>query len=122
MVLLAKQLPSDRPAKAEVEVIIARPCLGVVFGEVENKHLELGSIVKVTPDMARQLALVAGAALFTDGADDPTPERLFTLTAKKREAIGCELRMLKEREAKRLKDAAVVEAGLAAFLEKYGAA
>ena len=122
MVLLAKQPPSDRPAKAEVEVIIARSCLGVVVGEVENKHLELGSIVKVTPDIARQLALVAGAALFMDGADDPTPERLCTLTPKKRTAIDNEARMLKERESKRLKDAAIVEAGRVALLEKYGAA
>ena len=57
MVLLAQRPKEKRAPKEQVEVFIIRNCLGPVVGVEGMQHLELGSRVKVTEEVARQLRL-----------------------------------------------------------------
>ena len=120
MVLLAQRPKEKRAPKEQVEVFIIRNCLGPVVGVEGMQHLELGSRVKVTEEVARQLTRWGEAALYVDPTDDESPDKTYTLTKARAAPAESEMKLRQARDAQRAEEEAFAKASRRALIEKYG--
>ncbi len=109
MVLLAKQ-PVRAPAAQAVEIIFTRDCFARDADDGSTlEHRSAGEVRTVSGDIAFELAVMCGAALYMKTADDPSPNKAFTITESRKSSLQCEVRMRESaaaQKAQRDQDAA----------------
>jgi hypothetical protein len=102
MVLLSKSPARNRPVPGPAKVIFTRDCFARDNDDgAALEHRAAGEVRTVSNELAFDLAVMCGAALYVNAEDDPSPNKAYSLTPEKKAALDCETGARKAAQARK---------------------
>lgn len=122
MVLLAQPAAQKRQAKASVPIFFSRACFVFVVGQETIQPAALADTLALTEEHARQITQFCDSGYYVEAADDPSPDKRYTLTKQIKASIEGERALLNRRDAARAEEQAYAMAMRRKLIAEYGLA